>query len=130
MEASVASPARTGSPRAVRGWWAEARGYQRLAYLVGAGLIVIGLAHAAMWALAGGSASGPVSWRKPTTFGISFGLTTVTLAAFLHTTAAAPLAVAIRWGLLGLLVAQVSGVWILLHGLALLDDDADPSSSR
>jgi hypothetical protein len=201
MEASVVSPAHTGSLRtAVRGWWAEARGYQRLAYLVGAGLIVIGLVHAAIWAVAGGSASGPVSWRKPTTFGISFGLTTVTLAwvggylpvrkavgwlaagllcaavsyevawvvvqhargvpahfndttalderlfiggavmvaiaivviaamtlaAFVHTTAAAPLAVAIRWGLLGLLVAQVSGVWMLLHGLALLDDDADP----
>ena len=185
---------------AVRGWWAGTRGYQRLAYLVGTGLIVIGLAHAVLWALAGGSASGALSWRKPTTFGISFGLTTVTLAwvggylpvrkaigwtaagllgaavtyevawvtvqhargvpahfndttvlderlfiagavmvavaivviaamtlaAFLHTTAPAPMAVAIRGGLVGLLVAQVSGVWMLLHGLALLDDDADP----
>jgi hypothetical protein len=59
----------------VRGWWVAARGDQRLAYLVGAGLILIGLAHAAMWALAGGSASGALSWRKPTTFGLSFGLT-------------------------------------------------------
>jgi len=84
MEASVVSPARIGSLRAtVRGWWAEARGYQRLAYVVGAGLILIGLAHAGLWALAGGSASGAVSWRKPTTFGISFGLTTVTLGYLL-----------------------------------------------
>ena len=184
----------------LRGWWAGARGYQRLAYLVGAGLILIGLMHAAIWALAGGSASGAVSWRKPTTFGISFGLTTVTLgwvatwlpvrprvgwlaagllcaatsyevawvsvqhargvpahfngttvlderlfiggavmvaiaigviaamtlAAFLHTSAPAPMALAIRWGLVGLLAAQVTGVWMLLHGLALLDADADP----
>jgi hypothetical protein len=201
MEASVVSPARIGTIWAtVRGWWAAAQGYQRLAYLVGAGLIVIGLAHAGLWALAGGSASGAVSWRKPTTFGISFGLTTVTLAwvatwlpvrprlgwlaagllcaatsyevawvvvqhargvpahfndttplderlfivgavmvavaigviaamtlaAFLRTTAPAPMAVAIRWGLVGLLAAQASGVWMLAHGLALLDADADP----
>jgi hypothetical protein len=186
---------------AVRGCWAAARGYQRLAYLVGAGLIVIGLAHAAMWALAGGSASGPLSWRKPTTFGISFGLTTLTLgwvgaylpirrtvgwiaagllcaattyevawvvvqhareqlshfndttplderlfvggavmvaiaigviaamtlAAFVHTSAAAPMALAIRAGLVGLLAAQATGVWMLLHGLALLDGDPDPT---
>jgi hypothetical protein len=185
---------------AVQDWWAAARGYQRLAYLVGAGLIVVGLAHAALWALAGGSASGALSWRKPTTFGISFGLTTVTLAwvgtwlpvrpaigwvaagllcaattyevawvtvqharglpahfndttplderlfiagavmvaiaigviaamtlaAFLHTTAPAPMALAIRAGLVGLLAAQALGVWMLGHGLALLDADADP----
>jgi hypothetical protein len=184
----------------LRGLWEEARGYQRLAYLVGAGLIVVGLAHAGLWALAGGSASGALSWRKPTTFGISFGLTTLTLgwvasylpvrprlgwlaagllcaatsyevawvtvqhargvpahfndttvlderlfilgavmvaiaivviaamtlAAFVHTTAPAPMAVAIRAGLVGLLAAQVTGVWMLLHGLALLDADADP----
>jgi hypothetical protein len=168
--------------------------------VVGAGLLLVGLAHAGIWALAGGSASGALSWRKPTTFGISFGLTTVTLgwvatwlpvrprlgwtaagllcaavsyevawvvvqhargvpahfndttvlderlfiagavmvaiaivviaamtlAAFVGTTAPAPMAVAIRWGLVGLLAAQASGVWMLLHGLALLDDDADP----
>jgi hypothetical protein len=185
---------------ALRGLWAEAAGYQRLAYVVGAGLIVIGLAHAGLWALAGGSASGALSWRKPTTFGISFGLTTLTLgwvgsylpvrrrlgwtaagllcaattyevawvtvqhargtpahfndttplderlfiagavmvavaigvivamtlAAFVRTSAPAPVAVAIRWGLVGLLAAQATGVWMLLHGLALVDADADP----
>jgi hypothetical protein len=197
----TATPARIGHLRAaVRGLWADARGYQRLAHLVGAALILIGLAHAGMWALAGGSATGALSWRKPTTFGISFGLTTVTLgwvatwlpvrprlgwlaagllcaavsyevawvtvqhargvpahfndttalderlfvggavmvavaiaviaamtlAAFVRTTAPAPMAVAIRWGLVGLLAAQASGVWMLGHGLALVDADADP----
>jgi hypothetical protein len=195
------TPPRLGGVRAaVRGWWAAAHGYQRLAYLVGAALILIGLAHAALWALTGGSASGALSWRKPTTFGLSFGLTTVTLAwvatylpvrpaigwtaagllsaavsyevawvtvqhargvpahfndttvlderlyvggavmvavaiavigamtlaAFLHITAPAPLAVAIRAGLVGLLAAQATGLWMLLHGQALLDADADP----
>jgi hypothetical protein len=184
-----------GNMRAsLRGFWDDARGYQRLAYLVGAGLIVVGLAHAGMWAVAGGSAAGPLSWRKPTTFGISFGLTTLTLgwvglylpvrqvigwiaagllcasttyevawvviqhargvlshfndttplderlfilgavmvaiailviaamtmAAFVRTTAPAPMALAIQSGLLALLAAQATGVWMLLHGLALL----------
>jgi hypothetical protein len=191
-----------GNMRAsLRGFWDDARGYQRLAYLVGAGLIVVGLAHAGMWAVAGGSAAGPLSWRKPTTFGISFGLTTLTLgwvglylpvrqvigwiaagllcasttyevawvviqhargvlshfndttplderlfilgavmvaiailviaamtmAAFVRTTAPAPMALAIQSGLLALLAAQATGVWMLLHGLALLDADADPA---
>jgi hypothetical protein len=202
---SPTDPAGTPPPiarlgAAVRGWWAAARGDQRLASLVGAGLLLVGLAHAALWALAGGSAAGAVSWRKPTTFGLSFGLTTLTLAwvatwlpagpaigwtaagllsaavgyevawvtiqhargvpahfndttalderlfiagavmvtvaiaviaamtlaAFVRTTAPAPLALAIRAGLVGLLAAQASGVWMLLHGLALVDDDADP----
>jgi hypothetical protein len=201
MEAAMVSPARSGGERSsVRGWWGATPGYQRLAYLVGAGLILVGLAHAALWALTGGSASGALSWRKPTTFGLSFGLTTVTLAwvatwlpvrprvgwtaagllavavsyevawvavqhargvpahfndttvlderlfiagavmvavaigviaamtlaAFARTTAPAPMALAIRAGLVGLLAAQASGVWILLHGLALVEDDADP----
>jgi hypothetical protein len=76
----AATPPRTGDLRAAaRGFWADARGYQRLAYLVGAGLILVGLAHAGIWAVTGGSATGALSWRKPTTFGISFGLTTLTL---------------------------------------------------
>jgi hypothetical protein len=187
---------------AVRGFWDDARGYQRLAYLVGAGLILVGLVHVGLWAVAGGSASGALSWRKPTTFGISFGLTTLTLgwvgawlpvrpavgwaaagllcaatayevawvtvqhargvpahfndttplderlfiagavmvaiaigviaamtlAAFVRTSAPAPMALAVRWGLVGLLAAQATGVWMLLHGLALLDADADPTT--
>ena len=196
------TPARIDSLRAAgRGWWAAAAGYQRLAYLVGAALIIIGLAHAGMWALAGGSATGALSWRKPTTFGISFGLTTLTLgwvgtwlpvrpaigwtaagllcaattyevawvslqhargvpahfndttalderlfiagavmvavaigviaamtmAALVRISAPAPMALAIRAGLVGLLAAQVTGVWMLGHGLALVDADADPT---
>jgi hypothetical protein len=184
-----------------RGFWDDARGYQRLAYLVGVGLLLVGLAHAGLWALAGGPAAGALSWRKPTTFGLSFGLTTLTLAwvasylpvrpavgwvaagllgaassyevawvsvqhargvpahfndttplderlfiagavmvaiaiaviaamtlaAFVRTMAPAPMAVAIRAGLVGLLAAQATGVWMLGHGLALVDADTDPT---
>jgi hypothetical protein len=184
-----------------RGFWDDVRGYQRLAYLVGVGLLLVGLAHAALWALAGGPAAGALSWRKPTTFGLSFGLTTLTLAwvasylpvrpavgwvaagllgaassyevawvsvqhargvpahfndttplderlfiagavmvaiaiaviaamtlaAFVRTTAPAPMALAIRAGLVGLLAAQATGVWMLGHGLALVDADTDPT---
>jgi hypothetical protein len=63
----------------VRESWDEAQGYQRLAYLVGVVLLGAGLVHAVIWAVAGGSVSGPLSWRKPATFGISFGLATLTL---------------------------------------------------
>jgi hypothetical protein len=194
----------TSLPARMRAWllgaWQQARPAQRFAYLVGGALILVGLGHLAAWLVVGGAWAGPVSWRKPTTFGISFGLTTITLAwvtghlritdrtrwlllgplaaatsyevawvvvqhargtpahfndttplderlfiagavmvaiaiaviaamtlaAFLHTCAPAPMALAIRWGLVGLLAAQATGVWMLLHGLALLDDDADP----
>jgi hypothetical protein len=50
----------------------------------------------------------------------------MTLTAFLRTTAPAPMALAIRAGLVGLLAAQATGLWMLLHGLALVDADADP----
>jgi hypothetical protein len=195
------TPPLHGSMRAsLRGFWDDAPGYQRLAYLVGAALIVAGLVHAGIWAVVGGSASGPLSWRKPTTFGISFGLTTatlgwaasylpvrrgigwvasyllcastsvevvwvalqhargvpshfntattldttlfivggaaiavtvlviaaVTLAAFTRTTAPSPMAWAIRSGLVALLAAQAIGVWMIVHGVSLLDADADP----
>jgi len=44
----------------------------------------------------------------------------MTLAAFVRTSAPAPMALAIRDGLVGLLAAQATGLWMLLHGLALL----------
>jgi hypothetical protein len=184
------------------GAWQQARPAQRLGYLVGGALILVGLGHLAAWLVVGGAWAGPVSLRKPTTFGISFGLTTITLAwvtghlritdrtrwlllgplaaatsyevawvvvqhargvlahfndttpldeglfiggavmvaiaigviaamtlaAFVRISAPAPLAVALRWGLAGLLAAQATGVWMLGHGLALLDADADPTT--
>jgi len=62
------------------GAWRQARPAQRFAYLVGGALILVGLGHLTAWLVLGGAWQGPVSFRKPTTFGISFGLTTITLA--------------------------------------------------
>ncbi|WP_163570071.1 hypothetical protein [Fodinicola feengrottensis] len=50
-----------------------------MAYVVGALLIGVGLAHGVVWLIVGGSAVGPLSIRKPTTFGISFGITVIGL---------------------------------------------------
>jgi hypothetical protein len=181
------------------GYWRQARPWQRLGYLVGAALILVGLAHLLAWLFVGGAWAGPVSFRKPTTFGISFGLTTVTMAwvagqlrisdrtgwllmvplvladtsevvwvsvqrwrgvaahfnddtaldnllfvvmggvavgvaatvilvvavlSFTHMRAAPSMALAIRAGLLILLVAQVVGGWMIQHGLGLADQGA------
>jgi hypothetical protein len=62
------------------GDWDQARSAQRFGFLVGGALILVGLGHLVAWLVVGGAWQGPVSFRKPTTFGISFGLTTVTLA--------------------------------------------------
>jgi hypothetical protein len=71
-------PARMRS--SLLGYWYQARPYQRFGYLVGGVLVLVGLAHLVAWVVAGGAWAGPISFRKPTTFGISFGLTTITLA--------------------------------------------------
>jgi hypothetical protein len=62
------------------GYWRGARPSQRFAYLVGATLVVVGLAHLIAWLVVGGAWAGPVSFRKPATFGMSFGLAAITLA--------------------------------------------------
>jgi hypothetical protein len=86
------------------GYWRQARPWQRLGYLVGAALIVVGLGHLVAWLVVGGAWAGPVSFRKPTTFGISFGLTTITLA----------------WVAGQLRISDRTG-WLLLVPLALAD---------
>lgn len=48
-------------------------------YLVAAVLALSGLVHLGILVVSGDSWSGPVSWRKPATFGLSFGLTLATI---------------------------------------------------
>ncbi|MFD8077193.1 hypothetical protein ACFV3E_31590 [Streptomyces sp. NPDC059718] len=52
----------------------------RLCHATGALLILSGLFHLAVLAVDGGPWDGPVSWRKPATFGLSFGLTLLAVA--------------------------------------------------
>ncbi len=60
--------------------WRRAGMPWRIAYVVGVVLMVVGLVHGAAWLVVGGAWEGPVSFRKPFSFGVSFGLTTITLA--------------------------------------------------
>jgi hypothetical protein len=57
--------------------WADARGVERACYVIGAILVLAGIFHLGVFAIRGGPWYGPVSWRKPTTFGLSFGLTLI-----------------------------------------------------
>ncbi|MGI8574808.1 MAG: hypothetical protein ACR2MA_05575 [Egibacteraceae bacterium] len=52
---------------------------EHVCYAVGTVLILIGLAHLAGFLVFGGAWVGPVTWRKPFAFGVSFGITTATL---------------------------------------------------
>lgn len=52
----------------------------RAAATVGLGLMLVGLAHGVAFVVAGGAWEGPVAWRKPFAFGLSFGLTAITVA--------------------------------------------------
>ncbi|MFI6515973.1 hypothetical protein ACIBF1_10480 [Spirillospora sp. NPDC050679] len=62
------------------GFWTHGRRVERACYAVGALLLLSGLAHLGVFAVDGGPWEGPVSWRKPVTFGLSFGLTLITIA--------------------------------------------------
>jgi hypothetical protein len=46
---------------------------------VGTVLLLVGVFHLGVFAIRGGPWEGPVSWRKPSTFGLSFGLTLITI---------------------------------------------------
>jgi hypothetical protein len=52
---------------------------ERAAYTVGSLLVLSGLVHLAILLIGGGSWEGPLSLRKPTTFGLSFGLTLINI---------------------------------------------------
>jgi hypothetical protein len=67
-----AVPARTSVPPGT-----GARRVERLCHTTGLLLVLSGLAHLVVFAVAGGPWDGPVSWRKPVTFGVSFGATLI-----------------------------------------------------
>jgi hypothetical protein len=59
--------------------WQRATRVERACYLIGALLIGSGLVHIGILIATGASWEGPLSLRKPATFGLSFGLTVITL---------------------------------------------------
>jgi len=60
-------------------FWRRGRKVERAGYLVGALLLASGLIHLGILVIGGGSWEGPLSLRKATTFGLSFGLTLITI---------------------------------------------------
>ena len=68
-------------------FWSRGQRVERVGYVVGALLIASGLINLAILVIGGGTWQGPLSLRKPTTFGLSFGLTLITIlwvASFLR----------------------------------------------
>jgi hypothetical protein len=55
------------------------RRVERIGYLIGVLLLVSGLIHLGVLAISGASWMGPLSLRKPATFGLSFGVTLITI---------------------------------------------------
>lgn len=64
----------------LRDSWSRRSPAQTFLAGVGAVLVVSGLVHLGVFLVDGGSWHGPVSWRKPVTFGLSFGATALTVA--------------------------------------------------
>jgi len=60
-------------------FWQRGRFVEKTGYGVGALLFASGLIHLAILAISGSSWEGPLSLRKAATFGLSFGLTLVTI---------------------------------------------------
>lgn len=61
-------------------YWAARRPWQTFLYAVAALLLMSGLFHLGVYLDRGGAWAGPVSWRKPIVFGLSFGVTALSLA--------------------------------------------------
>jgi hypothetical protein len=60
--------------------WKERKSSQTPMYVVGFILVCSGLFHVLVLFTSGGSWEGPISWRKPILFGITGGLTTISVA--------------------------------------------------
>jgi hypothetical protein len=58
-------------------WWHDRRAWPLAA--LGIVMVASGLIHLPVWAVLGGPWEGPVTWRKPILFGISGGLTSLSL---------------------------------------------------
>jgi hypothetical protein len=61
--------------RGLRSFWTDGRPVERACYSIAALMVLSGLFHLVVYAVDGGPWEGPISWRKPVTFGLSFGIT-------------------------------------------------------
>lgn len=88
--------------------WQASAGYQKFLALVGMLMLISGLFHVGVYLVAGGPLTTAVSWRKPITFGLSFGLNALSIAWVMSYL---PKQVRRNWWLLGILgVAELTTV--------------------
>jgi hypothetical protein len=113
MASLTALSALTAPQGAMTRIWSRGRRVERVCYVLGAILIATGLFHLAVFFVDGGPWEGPVSWRKPTTFGVSFGLT---LIAVTWVASYLPLRDRLRTLLLGVFAADC---FVEVGGIAL-----------
>ncbi|MGH9245418.1 MAG: hypothetical protein ACRD29_14105 [Acidimicrobiales bacterium] len=91
----------------------DGRRVERVAYMIGAVLFISGLVHLGVLIATGASWAGPLSLRKPASFGLSFGLTLATLAW-------ASSFVAIRPGMRTILLGVFTGACVVETSLVSL----------
>ena len=89
-----------------RAWWRDGRAWPLV--VVGVALVASGLGHVAVWAALGGPWEGPVTWRKPILFGISGGLTSLSLGWALSRLAGRRGDVALGWATAAALLVEVA----------------------
>ena len=65
--------------RSLWSFWDRGTRVERTGYLVGVLLLTSGVIHLGILVIGGGSWEGPLSLRKPAVFGLSFGLTLITI---------------------------------------------------
>ena len=65
--------------RSLWSFWRQGTSVERTGYVVGTLLLASGLIHLAILVIGGGSWEGPLSLRKAMSFGLSFGLTLITI---------------------------------------------------
>jgi hypothetical protein len=79
MPVNEPTPSLRAIGQTLRSFWRRGRTVERTGYIVGALLVGSGLIHLAILAIGGGSWEGPLSLRKAMSFGLSFGLTLITI---------------------------------------------------
>jgi hypothetical protein len=72
-------PALSAITNSLSSFWSRGRNVERAGYLVGTLLLASGLIHLAVLVIGGGTWEGPLSLRKAATFGLSFGVTLITV---------------------------------------------------
>ena len=97
--------------RTLRSYWTDAERYQKFTYIIGSLMILSAFIHFGIFMSDDIPWQGPVSWRKPVTFGLSLGSTLLTLSWILNLT---PKWHRLNWTLMGLLGGPMIVEYVLI----------------